>query len=296
MFALPGPEIVIFVSIIILYIAAAVVGVVQLLAAGERYRRLLMPLVCLAIVLETAILIFRAVAIKGVPLTGLFESMIILTIVFGLIYLFFSIIIEQVWFGSVMVWVILAMILMAGIIAEPASEPHAVAATPWAIAHGIAMILGGAAVTFATASAFLYLLGVHGLKHKKVVQVLGRVPNIEKLQRLNLFGIRAGFLLISIGLISGLGLASLRLATLGISIVEWLTDGKVICIVAAWVLLAIVLLLHHLLLLKDKTRAYVTIAAFVMVLFAFLVVTILGATKHDFAYYDPPVASVPRQV
>ncbi|MHC4718918.1 MAG: cytochrome c biogenesis protein CcsA [Planctomycetota bacterium] len=296
MFALPGPEIVIFVSIIILYIAAAVVGVVQLLAAGERYRRLLMPLVCLAIVLETAILIFRAVAIKGVPLTGLFESMIILTIVFGLIYLFFSIIIEQVWFGSVMVWVILAMILMAGIIAEPASEPHAVAATPWAIAHGIAMILGGAAVTFATASAFLYLLGVHGLKHKKVVQVLGRVPNIEKLQRLNLFGIRAGFLLISIGLISGLGLASLRLATLGISIVEWLTDGKVICIVAAWVLLAIVLLLHHLLLLKDKTRAYVTIAAFVMVLFAFLVVTILGATKHDFAYYDPPVTSVPRQV
>jgi ABC-type uncharacterized transport system permease subunit len=295
MFALPAPEMAIFLFVITLYLAATIVGVIQLLAAGERYGRLLMPLVCLAIVLEAIILIFRAVAIKGVPLTGLFESMIILTIVFGLIYLFFSIAIEQVWFGSVMAWVILAMILMAGTVAEPASEPHAVAATPWAIAHGIAMILGGASVTFATASAFLYLLGTHRLKHKKVMQVLGRVPNIEKLQRLNLYGIKAGFVLITIGLISGLGLASLRLATLGISIVEWLTDGKVVCMAAAWILLAVVLLLHRLVLLKDRARAYVTIAAFVLVLFAILGVTILGATKHDFAYYDPTVASVVRK-
>lgn len=292
MFALPGPEAAIFLLVIILYFAAAMVGVVQLRPAGRGYGRLLMPLVCLAIVLEAVILVFRAIAIKGMPLTGLFESMIVLTIVFGLMYLFFSIAIEQVWFGSVMVWVILAMIVMAAIVAEPAVEPHAVAATPWAIAHGIAMILGGASVIFATASAFLYLLGTHRLKHKQVIQVLGRVPNIEKLQRLNLFGIRAGFVLITIGLISGLGLASLRLATLGISIVEWLTDAKVVCMAATWVLLAVVLLLHRLVLLKDRARAYVTIAAFVLVLFAILGVTILGATRHDFAYHDPPVTSM----
>ncbi|UCC22162.1 MAG: cytochrome c biogenesis protein CcsA [Planctomycetota bacterium] len=292
MFALSGPEMAIFLLVIILYVAAAMVGIFQLRPAGRRYGRLLMPFVCLAIVLEAVILVFRAVAIKGVPLTGLFESMIVLTIVFGLMYLFFSIAIEQVWFGSVMVWVILAMILMAGTVAEPAAEPHAVAATPWAIAHGIAMILGGASVIFATASAFLYLLGTHRLKHKQVMQVLGRVPNIEKLQLLNLFGIRAGFVLITIGLISGLGLASLRLATLGISIIEWLTDAKVVCMAATWVLLAVVLLLHRLVLLKDRARAYVTIAAFVLVLFAILGVTVLGATRHDFAYHDLPVTSM----
>ena len=71
-----------------------------------------------------------------------------------------------------MVWVILAIILMAGTVAKPASEPHAVAATPWAIAHAIAMILGGAAIMFATASAILYLFGSYKLKHKKVLQVL----------------------------------------------------------------------------------------------------------------------------
>ncbi|MHC4112631.1 MAG: hypothetical protein ACYSUY_16280 [Planctomycetota bacterium] len=276
MFKLPFPENMIFVFVVLVYIAGAVVGVLQLLSGGEKYKRFLLPLVSLAVTLEAVILIFRAVAIKAIPLTGLFESMIVLTIVFGLTYLFFSVAIRQVWFGSVMVWVILALVLMAGLVAEPASEPHAVAATPWAIAHGITMILGGVSTVFATASSFLYLLGSHRLKSKKVMLVLGRVPNIEKLEQMILFGIRASFVLITIGLIIGLGLISM----VGTGIVRWLTDLKVICIIAAWVLLGIILISNRLILLKGKSRAYMTIAVFVFMLFAILVTTILGTT-HD---------------
>jgi ABC-type uncharacterized transport system permease subunit len=278
MFKLPFPENMIFAFIVVLYIAGAIVGVLQLLSGGEKYKRFLIPLVSLAVTLEAVILIYRAVAIKAIPLTGLFESMIVLTIVFGLTYLFFSIAIQQVWFGSVMVWVILLLVLMAGLVAEPASEPHSVAATPWAIAHGITMILGGASTVFATASAFLYLLGSNRLKSKKVMLVLGRVPNIEKLEQMILFGIRASFVLITTGLIIGLGLISV----LGTGIVRWLTDLKVICIIAAWVLLGIILLLNRLLFLKGKVRAYMTIAVFVFMLFAILVAIILGTT-HDFS-------------
>ena len=277
---LPMPEIIIFIFVIVVYLPAAIVGVLQLLAGGEKYKRFLWPLVLVAVTLEAVLLVFRAVAIKAVPLTGLFESMVVLTIVFGLIFLFLSSAIQQVWFGSVMVWVILGMFLMAGIVAKPASEVHAVAATPWAIAHGVTMILGGASIMFATASAFLYLLGNHRLKLKKVMQVLGRVPNIEKLEQMTLFGIRAGFILITIGLISGLGLIWL----LKTGIFEWLTDGKVIFIIAAWGLLGIVLMLDRMLLLNGKARAYMTIAIFVLVLFAILV-SVLGATQHDFSRY-----------
>ena len=277
---LPMPEIIIFIFVIVVYLTAAIVGVLQLLAGGEKYKRFLWPLVLVAVSLEAVLLVFRAVAIKAVPLTGLFESMVVLTIVFGLIFLFLSSAIQQVWFGSVMVWVILGMFLMAGTVAKPASEVHAVAATPWAIAHGVTMILGGASIMFATASAFLYLLGNHRLKLKKVMQVLGRVPNIEKLEQMTLFGIRAGFILITIGLISGLGLIWL----LKTGILEWLTDGKVIFIIAAWGLLGIVLMLDRMLLLNGKARAYMTIAIFVLVLFAILV-SVLGATQHDFSRY-----------
>lgn len=277
MLELPVPEMIIFTFVIVIYLTAAIVGVIQLLAGGDKYKHFLWPLVLVAVTLEAVLLVFRAVAINAVPLTGLFESMVVLTIVFGLIFLFLNSAIQQVWFGSVMVWVILGMFLMAGTVAKPASEVHAVAATPWAIAHGVTMILGGASVMFATACAFLYLLGNHRLKLKKVMQVLGRVPNIEKLAQMTLFGTRAGFILITIGLISGLGLIWM----LQTGIFEWLTDGKVIFIIAAWGLLGIILLLDRMLLLNGKLRAYMTIAIFVLILLA-IFVSILGATQHDF--------------
>ncbi len=79
-------------------------------------------------------------------------------------------------------------------------------------------------------------------------------------------------------------------------LVEWLTDSKVICTIAIWVLLGAVLVLNRLLLLKGKTRAYMTMAAFVLVLFAILGVTVLGATQHDFSRYPELVIQDTRQV
>jgi len=279
---LPMPETIIFALATAMYVVAAVIGIIQLQAGGAKYRRIIPPVVCLAVVFEAGLLILRAAAIKAIPLTGLFESMIVLTIVFGLIYLFLSIAVRQVWFGSVMVWVILAIILLTWVVAKPASEPAAVAATPWAIAHGIAMILGGAAMTFATASAILYLYASYKLKHKRIMQVLGKVPNLERLELMNLFGIQAGFLFITVGVISGLGMALARLAVMGTSVTRWLMDGKVICIIAAWIILACILVLNHLLLIRSKARACMTIAVFVLILFAILGVAVLGATHHNF--------------
>jgi ABC-type uncharacterized transport system permease subunit len=141
------------------------------------------------------------------------------------------------------------------------------------------MVLGGASTMFATASAFLYLLGNHRLKRKEIMQVIGRVPNIEKLEQMTLLGARAGFVLITAGLISGVGLIWM----LGTGVFKWLTDGKVICIIIAWGLLGIMQLPARVMLLKGKIRAYMTIAIFVLVLFAILGATILGTTQHDFS-------------
>jgi len=286
MAGLPGRETALFVSVVVIYTAAGIVGVVQLLSRGEKYRRFLSPLVCLAVVLEAVLLIFRAVTLRALPLTGLFESMIVLTIVFALIYLFFSIAVQQVWFGSIMTWVILAMVLMAGVVAAPASRPSALASRPWAVAHGVAMVLAGASTAFATSTAVLYLLGRRKLKRKEVMQVLGRVPNIEKLEQMNLFAVRVAFVLITMGLASGLGLTSM----LQTGLFAWLADPKVVSTIAAWGLLGSILVLNRLLLLKANMRAGMTVAAFLLVLFAILGVAVLHVTKHDFSRPRDPAA------
>ena len=282
MFELPLPEMIIFVFVVVIYLAAAIVGILQLMAAGEKYRRLLLPLVSLAVTLEAVILIFRAVAIKAIPLTGLFESMSVLTIVFGLTYLFFSIAIQQVWFGSVMAWVILALVLMAGIVAEPASQAHAAASTPWAIVHAIAMILGGASAMLATASAVLYLFDRRNLKLKDLHHVLRKVPNNEKLERMNLYALKSCFVLITFGLASGIGLAATS-ASLNMTARDWLTDAKIVLIAVVWLLLGAILLLWRMVKLKDKTFAHMTIVAFALILFAVMGTSVFCGTGHDFA-------------
>ena len=49
MLALARPELIIFTFVMMGYLAGAVVGVLQVLAGGERYRRFLQPVVCLSV-------------------------------------------------------------------------------------------------------------------------------------------------------------------------------------------------------------------------------------------------------
>ena len=289
MFELPLPEMAVFILVVVICFAATVVGVLQLLKQSEKLRRSLLALVSLTVTLEAVILIFRAIAIKAVPLTGLFESMIVLTIVFGLTFLFLSIAIQRVWFASVMVWVMLLLVLMTGIVAEPASQAHDAASTPWAIAHAIAMILGGASAMLATASAVLYLFAERKLKQKKLLTILGKVPNIERLESMNLLGLKSCFVLMTFGLASGIVLAATS-ASLNMTSIDWLTDAKIVLITIVWLLLGTIMVLWKTVKLKKKTIAHVTLVAFALILFAVVGTSVFCGTGHDFTASDVEAA------
>lgn len=283
MFELPILEKAIFFGVLILYLSAVIVGVRQLSSGEDKYGRLLTALIALAVSLECVILIFRAAAIQAFPLTGLFESMIVLTVVFGLTFLFLSIVIRQVWFGSVMTWIIFIMALLSALVARPAGRLQAAARTPWIAAHGLAMVLAVAAIAFAAGASALFLLSRWKLKHKQIAKVIGRVPNIERLQGMNVFGLRASLVLLTFGLVSGVGLAVVKSAVLGVSGVEWLTDPKIVLIGAVWLLLAVILVLRGVVAISGRMTAWLTMAAFFLILFALIGITIFCGTKHDFS-------------
>jgi ABC-type transport system involved in cytochrome c biogenesis permease subunit len=286
MFDLSVPEVVALLLVVMIHATGGVVAALQLIASGKRYEAVLVRLVLAAAVMDAVMLGLRAASIGEVPLTGLFESLLLLALVLGVLYLLLKSTLDQVWFSSVMVWVILGMILAAARVARPAARPEAVAATPWALAHATAMILASASIMFAAASSVLYLLGSHRLKRKKIVLVLGRIPNMETLAHMNRMAIGIGFLLLLLGVASGLCLTVLR----GPGIVPWLMDVKVICIILAWGLLGAILLLDQLHLLKVKVRAYATLVVFGLLVVAIVGVTVAGATQHRFSLDRSPAA------
>lgn len=283
MLSLSAPEAVVFVLVVLAQAAAGAVAALQLRKGCQQYGSLLASFVLAAVVLSLGLLGLRGISIRAVPLTGLFESLIVLAMIVGVLYLGLRASIHQVWFGSVMAWAILGMVLAAALVATPASRPHELAATPWAVVHATTMILASASVMFAAASSGLHLLGNYRLKHNGIMQVLGRIPNMETLTRMSRLAVRVGFVLLTVGVISGLGLVSL----LGTGLGQWLADIKVICIIVAWGLLGLVLILDRSGRCKAKVQAYVTIVAFGLLLFAMIGVTIAGVTQHKFSRACP---------
>jgi hypothetical protein len=77
-------------------------------------------------------------------------------------------------------------------------------------------------------------------------------------------------------------MAAVNSAALGISAHAWLTDSKIVLIIVVWALLGIILALRHLITLKGKKMAYVTLLVFFLIVFAIVGTTVFCGTKHDF--------------
>lgn len=284
MLQLPIQEMIPLIGIGVLSLICVFLSHRRLMTGREVFARALPPLITLSVCLEVMILMFRAMELQAIPLTGLFESMLMMTTVFSLIFLFLGIGIHQAWFGTVMTWLILVLVVLSMLVAAPASEPMPIAATPWAITHAIAMICGTAAMTFAVACAWLYLVASHRLKQKKLNMVLGRIPNIEWLKRGNELSLIVSFVLLTVGVICGLGMAVVEAATLGVRLVELLRDPKVLLILITWIMLAIHLTLWRWGSLSERAVARITLVVFALVLVAVVGVTVFWGTSHVFSY------------
>jgi ABC-type uncharacterized transport system permease subunit len=147
------------------------------------------------------------------------------------------------------------------------------------------MILGGASAMLAASSAVLYLFAQRKLKQKKLLPVLGKVPNIEKLERMNLLGLKSCFVLMTFGLASGIGLAATT-TSLNMTTLDWITDAKIVLITVVWLLLGTIMALWKIAKLKKKTIAHVTLIAFALILFAVVGTSVLCGTGHNFAGSD----------
>lgn len=279
---LPLPERILFWGILISSIASAILGHYRLVREGTRTRRLLIAFVAFMVSLAAALLVFRAVSIQAFPLTGVFESMMILLILLGITFLFLSAFLRHVWFASAMAWVFLAMVLLAALVARPASVLQEEAQTPWIIVHALSMILAGAMIVFSAAMAFLYLLSAHRLKRKQISALFGKMPNLEKLESLNLLGLQFSFVAMSFGLVSGIGLAMVKSASLHLTLQDWLTDSKIVMILLGWLLLLATLLLKYGLGFRAKAMARMTLVVCFFILFAFIGSTIFCKSGHNF--------------
>ncbi|MEN8127658.1 MAG: cytochrome c biogenesis protein CcsA [Planctomycetota bacterium] len=259
-----------FLVIVAASLVSSGLGCIQITKGDARFGRLLAAFASLQMTLGAVLLIFRAVEIQAFPMTSVFESMLVLMVFIGIAFLFLSAFIHQVWFLSVMAWVLSALILLSAFVARPAAAPQAAAETPWVIAHALSMSLSGAMIIFAGAMSILFLWSRKQLKSKQFLTLFGKMPTLEKLQALNLLGLRLGFAAMTFGFVSGIGLAAVSSRELGMTPADWLADSKIVLIAVTWGLLLCILVLRRVFAFSGKVVAQATLLVCFLILFAFI--------------------------
>lgn len=271
-----------FLVMVILSVVSSVLAHLQIVKDNVRFRRMLVAFTLVQITLAAVLLIQRAVVIKAFPITGVFESMLSVMIFIGITFLFLSAFMHQIWFLSVMAWVLFVITLLAAVVARPASVLHEAARTPWVIVHALSMSLSGAMIVFAAAMSVLFLWSRKQLKSKRFISLFGKMPTIEKLEQLNLLGLRLSFVVMTFGLVSGIGLVAAKSAGLRMTNIDWLTDSKIVLVAVVWLLLVCTLILRRLLGFSGKTLAQTTLIICFLILFAFIGSKIFCKSGHDF--------------
>lgn len=280
---LPPIEKILFGLLVLVHGIASIVAVRQVSTGGGKHRRYLLPLLSLGTCLGLVLLIVRAVAIKAIPLTGLFDSMIILMVVFGIVYLVLCMMFPQVWLSSVVSWVMLVIVLLSALVATPAVEQNRMMKTPWIVAHALSMIGGSVMILFASVSGWLYLLGSKRLKLKQLGKVMGMMPNIEKLEQMNLLGLKVSFGLLLFGIVTGFGYALVGSLMGPVHIIDWLIDSKIVLSMVSVVLLGVILVMRGTNKLSETATARMTLITLFLILFAMVGVQVFCKTNHGFS-------------
>ena len=142
--------------------------------------------------------------------------------------------------------------------------------------HVALSLIGEALLAVACGAGILYLVQDSRIRHRKFTSLNRYLPSLEDLDRVNHLSLLAGFASLTLGVLAG----SLWARTVWGSPWQW--DPKLIWTMAAWAFYAVVI--HQRLAIGWKGRkiALLSIAAFVVLLFAFVGVSLFLTTVHRF--------------
>jgi cytochrome c-type biogenesis protein CcsB len=214
--------------------------------------------------LHTFALFLRGTRSGHVPLTNIYESFLFFSWSIMLVTLGISIVkkVSLVSIGTIP----LALILM-GIALFNFKDIEPLAPnlqTYWLIIHAGFSFLSYTAYALAFIAGILYLFQERQIKLKKFGFISRFLPPLESLDHLNYMSIFLGFILLTIGIITG------AIWSKQVHQIYWQGNPKEILSVLTWVLYAIILQIRMISRWRGRKVAYLSILCFGFVIFTWL--------------------------
>ena len=197
----------------------------------------------------------------GAPLSSWYHGCLILAWLLAVVMLVISIRQPTSAIGLILLPTILALIAIAQVFPRTSQLSSEAWHRLWSLSHGLALLLGTAAVVAGFIVGLLYLTQSYRLKHKLVRSTGLRLPSLERLQRISENALITSCVLLVVGLLAGmlLNLVSGDEATL-----PW-TDPVVwpSGLLLIWLLAALTFNAFYKPARQGRKVAYLTFASFV---------------------------------
>jgi ABC-type transport system involved in cytochrome c biogenesis permease subunit len=224
---------------------------------------------------QTAYLANLAAQSQKLPITTVFESLLVLSWIFAAIGLYLMAREPKpVAVGVFVLPLVLALVVFAGILPRSRREhweQWGGAAAFWGTVHGVFLMLGAVCTCVAFATGLMYLAQANRLKHKRPPRFGFTLPSLEQSERVNRGAITLAFPLLTFGLLIGV-ILSLS-ARAGVPL-RW-SDPKVLSALAMWLVFAVLLHARYRPALRGRSVMLLTIVAFAFLVFTWVGVEVL---------------------
>jgi ABC-type transport system involved in cytochrome c biogenesis permease subunit len=241
-----------------------------------------LALTTLAWVVQTAYLGNLTIQNKQLPVSTVFESLLVLSWVLAGVGLYLIVRSPKpVAVGVFVLPVVLALVVVAGVWApreDWVASGWGGATRFWGAAHGVLYLIGAVSSCVAFAAGLMYLAQSHRLKHKRPPRFGFKLPSLEESERLNRGAITVAFPFLTAGLLVGV-VMEVALRKAGHSRLGW-TDPKVVSGVLMWLVFAGLLHARFRPEMRGRRVMIFTVVAFLCLAFATVGVDLLHITSH----------------
>ncbi|MBX9652707.1 cytochrome c biogenesis protein [bacterium] len=221
---------------------------------------------------HTLYLMNRGLSDGRLPISNQFESLICVSWLIALVYLYLTIRDRRLSAGIFVLPVSLILIGVATLLPKSTAANIDAGTSIIITAHGLFFLVGTVVVVIASAVSIMYLVKLRQLR-RGIFAGAVRLPSLERLDRMNQVSIYIAWPLLTMGLAIGLMLQKLRF-----------DDPKVVSTLVAWLILTILAHYRYRPEHRGQRVAILTIIAGAAVLVSFLGDPIFG-TAH---FQTPP--------
>jgi len=258
------------------YFLATISGIIEIFRRKKAMSRITLYLSVAGFLCHTVSIIARYIKGGHIPVTNMHEATSFFSWCILILFFFHEYRYKLGLLGSFIMPIVFLLMFSSSIFPREIKALSPVLQSYWFGIHVIFAFLGDAAFAMAFGIGVMYLIQERFVKSKHLSGLFQRLPSLQVLDEINYHLITLGFPLLTLAMITGVIWANSAWGT------YWRWDPKEVWSLITWLIYALLLHMRLTVGWRGKKAAILSIAGFIIVIFAFFGVTLILKGQHVF--------------